>query len=163
MPLQAALPCYCARTVLPALANLCPQIEADEEAKKALDWVREMYAFSVAVALEHVQLEVQVVAPGECLAAAPLIWHLQRGVCMCLPTTSETGHLLIMPAACILPFTGLLCYPPWRTIAQWLNGVPAPVQLPPESVTMIQPPADHKLGKAHLVRLLQSTCAAAIC
>lgn len=37
-----------------------PQIEADEEAKKALDWVREMYAFSVAAALEHVQLDVQV-------------------------------------------------------------------------------------------------------
>ncbi len=36
------------------------QIEGDEEAKKALDWVREMYAFSVAAALEHVQLEVQV-------------------------------------------------------------------------------------------------------
>lgn len=37
-----------------------PQIEGDEEAKKALEWVREMYAFSVACALEKVPLERHV-------------------------------------------------------------------------------------------------------
>lgn len=40
-------------------AALATQIEGDAEAKMALDWVREMYAFSVAAALEHVQLDLQ--------------------------------------------------------------------------------------------------------
>ncbi|EFN52021.1 hypothetical protein CHLNCDRAFT_139592 [Chlorella variabilis] len=57
-------------------------IEGDEECKKALDWVREMYAFSVAAALEKIPLDMHE---------------------------------------------------------------------PPDSVTMIQPPADARLGKAHLM------------
>ncbi|PSC71378.1 hypothetical protein C2E20_5225 [Micractinium conductrix] len=68
--------------VTPRWETITAQIEGDEEAKKALDWVREMYAFSVAAALEHVKLDMHE---------------------------------------------------------------------PPESVTMIQPPADHRLGKAHLM------------
>jgi hypothetical protein len=37
------------------------------------------------------------------------------------------------------------------SVAAALEHVQLEVQLPPESVTMIQPPADHKLGKAHLM------------
>lgn len=68
--------------VTPVWERITAQIETDEEAKKALEWVREMYAFSVAAALERIPLDMQ---------------------------------------------------------------------LPPESVTMIQPPADHNVGKAHLM------------
>ena len=42
---------------------LCEQIEQDEEAKKALEWVREMYAFSIACALEKVELDLKVRRP----------------------------------------------------------------------------------------------------
>ncbi len=54
--------CMCA--ICPA-----PQIEGDEEIKKALEWVREMYAFSVACALEKIPLDLKV---RPCLSLTPL-------------------------------------------------------------------------------------------
>ena len=36
------------------------QIEKDEEAKKSLEWVREMYAFSIAAAMMKAKLDVKV-------------------------------------------------------------------------------------------------------
>lgn len=68
--------------IAPRYEQVTKQIEEDEEAKKALDWVREMYAFSVAAALEKIPLDMHE---------------------------------------------------------------------PPDSVTMIQPPADAGMGKAHLM------------
>ncbi|KAL4451270.1 hypothetical protein ABPG77_009342 [Micractinium sp. CCAP 211/92] len=68
--------------VTPVWESITAKIEGDEEIKKALEWVREMYAFSVACALEKIPLDLKE---------------------------------------------------------------------PPESITMIQPPADHRLGKAHLM------------
>ena len=70
-PLQSCLancfrsptfPCLSPRpaSCLPLPARPCLQIEGDEESKKALDWVREMYAFSVAAALEKIPLDLQV-------------------------------------------------------------------------------------------------------
>lgn len=38
--------------VVPDWERLTAHIEADEESKKRLGWVREMYAFSVAAALQ---------------------------------------------------------------------------------------------------------------
>lgn len=44
--------------VTPTWEALTRKNEADEEAKKKLEWVREMYAFSVALALERVELDL---------------------------------------------------------------------------------------------------------
>ncbi|KDD75998.1 hypothetical protein H632_c402p1 [Helicosporidium sp. ATCC 50920] len=56
--------------VCPDWERLTAQIEASEELKTALGWVREMYAFSVALALEKVQLRVDP-APVSPLIAQP--------------------------------------------------------------------------------------------
>ncbi|KAK9795215.1 hypothetical protein WJX73_002433 [Symbiochloris irregularis] len=44
--------------VIPDWERLTAHIEADKESKEKLGWVREMYAFSVAVALQNVKLEL---------------------------------------------------------------------------------------------------------
>jgi hypothetical protein len=64
----------------PATPLSRPQIEGDEEAKKALDWVREMYAFSVAAALEHIDLDMHV---GAGVVGCGCAW-VCVGVCVCL-------------------------------------------------------------------------------
>lgn len=44
--------------VLPDWERLAAHIEADPESKEQLGWVREMYAFSVAVALQDIHLDL---------------------------------------------------------------------------------------------------------
>lgn len=48
--------------VTPEWERLTAFIEADEDTKKALGWVREMYAFSAAVALQGIKLDLQACA-----------------------------------------------------------------------------------------------------
>ena len=47
-------------SIIPQWEKLTADIEADEEAKEKLGWVREMYAFSIAAALENVKVELQM-------------------------------------------------------------------------------------------------------
>ncbi|GAQ82785.1 hypothetical protein KFL_001240160 [Klebsormidium nitens] len=46
------------RKVIPLWVDVTAQIEEDEDAKKKLGWVREMYAFSIAVAKAKVDLDL---------------------------------------------------------------------------------------------------------
>lgn len=50
--------------VAPEWERLTAHIEADPESKERLGWVREMYAFSTAVALKNIKLDI--VACPEC-------------------------------------------------------------------------------------------------
>ena len=50
--------------VAPEWERLTAHIEADPESKERLGWVREMYAFSTAVALKNIELDI--VACPEC-------------------------------------------------------------------------------------------------
>lgn len=70
-------------------------------------------------------------------------------LCGCCPAPITFESIAIM-AAC-LP---LLAHLPACLLPCCLAGP----QEPPESVTMIQPPADHALGKAHLVSPLGASC-----
>ncbi len=44
--------------VTPQWERLTAEIEQDNKAKKQLDWIREMYAFSIACALENIKLDL---------------------------------------------------------------------------------------------------------
>lgn len=46
--------------------GLASQIEADEEAREALGWPREMFAFALAAAVERLDLELAVSAESTC-------------------------------------------------------------------------------------------------
>ena len=50
--------------VAPEWERLTAHIEADPESKERLGWVREMYAFSTAVALKKIELDI--IACPEC-------------------------------------------------------------------------------------------------
>ena len=67
----------------PPPAPACLQIEADEESKKALDWVREMYAFSVAAALEKIPLDLQVGLLPACCPMGCWVPGLLGAGCRC--------------------------------------------------------------------------------
>ena len=45
--------------LLPTWERLTAQFESDEETKKDLDWVREMYSFSLALAIEKIDVDLQ--------------------------------------------------------------------------------------------------------
>ena len=82
----------------------------------------------------------------------------------CLPAAAST--LTAQPApmpccmfACVAAADAHGQPPCWAAFELHTLLIDTPdAQLPPESVTMIQPPADHKLGKAHLVRPLGASC-----
>lgn len=82
-----------------------PQIERDEEIKKALEWVREMYAFSVACALEKVPLEMKVRSAWSAWARAKPPAH--AGALRRRPSASadasRSAPLLSMPVARLPP------------------------------------------------------------
>ena len=63
--------------VAPEWERLTAHIEADPESKERLGWVREMYAFSTAVALKNIKLDI--VACPEC----PLISQVGQQKCSC--------------------------------------------------------------------------------
>ena len=99
--------------VAPEWERLTAHIEADPESKERLGWVREMYAFSTAVALKKIELDI--VACPEC----PLISQVgqQQSSCTIALTSGYPEHLtckegksnctLIAVVASLVPF--LLC------------------------------------------------------
>ena len=50
--------------VIPTWEKLAAQIEADPESVRVLGWVREMYAFSLALALTHTKVDLTVSSVG---------------------------------------------------------------------------------------------------
>lgn len=59
------------KKVTPDWENVTAQIEADDEAKKTLDWIREMYAWDVALALNKVDLDTQLWPKSKLIAQPP--------------------------------------------------------------------------------------------
>lgn len=70
-PAPALLPVEAWIALTPTWERITAQIEASEQAKKILGWVREMYAFSFALALEHVPVEVAPPPLSPLLAQPP--------------------------------------------------------------------------------------------
>jgi hypothetical protein len=60
--------------VVPRWEALTAAIEADEEAKRKLEWIREMYAFSLALALEDVDIDLRP-PPNSALMVQPPADH----------------------------------------------------------------------------------------
>eukprot|EP00850_Spirogloea_muscicola_P011540 SM000072S21174 [mRNA] locus=s72:97305:104460:+ [translate_table: standard] len=58
------------RRVVPLWVDLTAKIEADEDAKQALGWVREMYAFSLAAAKAKVEIDLPAM-PGAIMSQPP--------------------------------------------------------------------------------------------
>jgi hydroxyproline O-arabinosyltransferase len=57
--------------VTPTWERLTAEIEKDTEAKGKLEWVREMYAFSLAVALEDVTLDTKLPPENQLVVQPP--------------------------------------------------------------------------------------------
>ena len=75
--------------VAPEWERLTAHIEADPESKERLGWVREMYAFSTAVALKNVKLDI--VACPEC----PLISQVGQ---------RHSYHAIALTGGCVEKF-----------------------------------------------------------
>ena len=114
---------------------------------------------------------------GRCMAVLRLacrLMHTHEGLHYALacrrppppmPITANAPHCLLLRTAATAPAHFLRSSRPCALPA---HPPPCPIPLvcvlqePPESVTMIQPPADHRLGKAHLVGGCSWGCIAAV-
>lgn len=59
------------KAIVPGWEQITAKIEASDEAKKVLDWIREMYAWDVALALSGVKMDIQAQGNTSLIAQPP--------------------------------------------------------------------------------------------
>eukprot|EP00197_Chlamydomonas_leiostraca_P009048 CAMPEP_0202871570 /NCGR_PEP_ID=MMETSP1391-20130828/19061_1 /ASSEMBLY_ACC=CAM_ASM_000867 /TAXON_ID=1034604 /ORGANISM="Chlamydomonas leiostraca, Strain SAG 11-49" /LENGTH=409 /DNA_ID=CAMNT_0049552413 /DNA_START=223 /DNA_END=1452 /DNA_ORIENTATION=+ len=81
------------QVLVPEYVRLSAQMEADEEMKKALEWVREMYAWDAAVALHQDKIKILTEHPpnSSTIVQPPFDEGMGRG-CLCHYTWGALYH-----------------------------------------------------------------------
>jgi hypothetical protein len=140
--------------VVPEWERLTTYIENNEEAKGKLGWVREMYAFSIAAALQ-VRSAAGVSIPATCNQLTfPADTSVGKGS-IHVPQVLKSAFIVGMSWALRQAAMRLHSHISAAKL-YWLHAsyacivqeVELDVQMPPSSPLMVQPPADHKLGEA---------------